>query len=444
MASTTPTATTAAAPASPVAPITAAWPTYYGDVARRGVDTTAFSAGAVRNLWQSPDLDGQVYAEPLVVGGVVIVATEANSVYALNAATGAIRWQAELGAAVSGASLPCGNVNPVGITGTPVIDVARGILYAVTFTQPAKHTLVALQLTSGNVVWQRVIDPDGADPRVQIQRGALALANGTIYVPFGGRYGDCGNYHGWIVGAPIDGTGPLLTYQVPTAGGGGLSNGGGGIWAPSGVAIDADGNIFVATGNGGSTAFDYSDSVLKLGPKLNLLDYFAPANWATLSRQDLDLGSVAPSLLDNVLIFVAGKEGTGYLLWSTSLGKVGGQAFTATACTSSGAFGATAYAPPMLYVPCTTGLVALKIDDSPAFSVAWRGPRFRPGPPVIAGGAVWTIGRDGTIYALDAQTGEIAFQASVGASATSFPSLAASANRLYATAGRRIVCFGST
>ena len=99
------------------------WTTYHHDGARSGVDPDSTSPVAPTQVWQtSPALDGKVYAEPLVYRSTVYVATENDTVYALNAANGAIVWTRHLGAPVPGSSLPCGNVDPVGITSTPVFD----------------------------------------------------------------------------------------------------------------------------------------------------------------------------------------------------------------------------------------------------------------------------------------------------------------------------------
>ncbi len=251
-AATATTATAASRPASATAAGAAAgdWPTYHQDLSRRGADPASGSLANVHSLWQSPLLDGQIYAEPLVADNRLFVATENDTVYALDANSGAIVWQTHLGTPVPGDSLPCGDVDPVGITGTPVIDGAHGVLYAAAFEEPGKDVLAALRLDTGAAVWQRAIDPPSDDPHALNQRSALTLANNTVYVPFGGRDGDCSLYHGWVVGSPTDGTGSLHSYQVPTRGGGGPSDGGGGIWAPGGMAVDAAGNIFVATGNG--------------------------------------------------------------------------------------------------------------------------------------------------------------------------------------------------
>ncbi len=112
--------------------------------------------------WTFNGLDGQAYAEPLVVGQSVYVATENDSVYAVEALTGRLLWRSHLGNPVQGSSLPCGNIDPSGITSTPVIDVATGTLYAVAFLSPTHHTLFGLDVNSGRVKSQIGVDPPGA------------------------------------------------------------------------------------------------------------------------------------------------------------------------------------------------------------------------------------------------------------------------------------------
>jgi outer membrane protein assembly factor BamB len=442
----------------------AAWSTYHLDAVRSGNDTTEPSTAQLPSAWTSAALDGDVYAEPLTYGSSVIVATENDTVYALDASTGATVWSKSLGTPVSNASLPCGNIDPVGITGTPVIDPATGTLYVVAnLSQPSiSYSLFALDLkNSGNILWQDSLAIPGSptfDPLIEGQRGALVLAPGagTVYIPFGGRYGDCNDttvtpnvpYLGWIVGAPTTGSvspSSLLSFPLPSP------NGGGGIWASGGIAVDSSGNVWASTGNTECTspcAFDYGNSVLKLSSTLQLLDYFAPTDWSALNASDTDVGSTSPSLLGNNTVFQVGKYGTGYLLNTASLGHVSTAPFEGTACpgliNNDAAFGATAYAAPYLYIPCRTGLVALKVDTAaPSFSVAWTWQQAATswsGPPIIAGGVVWTIDPAGTLYGVDPYSGVLRFNVAIGG-ADHFATPTSDNGRLFVAAGSQVEAF---
>jgi len=360
------------------------WTTYHGDRARSGV-AAGPSLADVRHAWTSAQLDGTIYAEPLAIGARIITATENDTVYALDAATGAVVWSRHLGTPVDSATLPCGNIVPTsGITATPVVDPATSVLYVAAFLSPARHELFALREASGAVLWHRPIDPPGMDPRTQQLRSALTLANGSVYVSYGGLFGDCGSYHGWVAGVAADGSGPLFDYQAPTMNAGG-------IWAPSGPAVDSDGHLFVATGNSFSAdTFDHGDSVIELSPELKELGFFAPADWAALNTGDVDLGSVGPTLLPGGRIFQIGKGGVGYLLDANDLGGIGGEVASAPVC--GGSFGGTAHDGRSIYVPCNDGLVALRVaDDGRSFEQVWRSSAFDAGPPIVAGGLVWSV-----------------------------------------------------
>ncbi len=412
------------------------WLTYHRDNSRAGFDTAAGPGASVHPGWTSPSLDGAIYAEPLVVGGEVIIATENNTVYALNDSTGQVMWQAHLGAPVPRSDLPCGDINPTGITSTPVIDASARTIYTVAFLRSShQHWLFALDLSTGATRISRSADPSGADPLVEQQRGALSLSNGLVYVPYGGLFGDCGDYHGWVVGIPANGTGALLSYQVPTGRGGG-------VWAPSGAAIDAEGDLLVATGNSfSSSVFDFGDAVIKLSPSLQRLDWFAPSNWVDLNNADADLGSVGPSLLDSKTIFQIGKDGVGYLVNASHLGGFGGHLFSSKVCNA--AFGGTAYRAPYLYVPCTDGLVALRVNlgASRSFTIAWKGPTFHAEPPILAGGAVWLIDRNGgDLYGLNATSGQTIFRFHLGA-AVHFSTPSSGDGEIFVAAGNKILSF---
>jgi outer membrane protein assembly factor BamB len=429
------TTTRASPPAALAAPTQAgsgSWLTYHGNLARTGLDPTSPPLGNVRQAWTQA-VDGKVYAEPLVIGGRVIVATEADSLYALDARSGRVLWRAKLGTPVDGSTLPCGNIDPSGITGTPAIDAPSQTLYAVGFLRPARHVLFAVDVATGKVRWRRPIDPPGADPRVHQQRAALAVSRGRVYVAYGGLYGDCGDYHGWVVSVPAGGpAGARRSFRVPT-------RREGAIWAPSGPAIDARGNVFVATGNGSSTtSFDFGNSVIRLTPGLRRTSFWAPRNSVALSANDTDLGSTGPVLLPGGRVFIIGKDGIAYLLNAARLGGIGGQLGSRSAC--DGAFGGSAYASGLVYAPCTDGLVALRVTGR-GLARAWRGPGFRAGPPIVAGGAVWTVDLDGgALYALDARTGRVRFQAGIGEPAQ-FSTPTAADGSVYVGGGSRVLAF---
>src|SRR6267143_214591 len=412
---------------------TADWPMYHFDPARTGNDTIDPAATSVANVWNTT-VNGEIYAEPLVVGNTVLVATELNNVYGLNASTGAVLWGSALGGAVPSSSLPCGNINPVGITGTPVVDTTTGLMYVVAFlASPSIHyELYAINIANGATSWHETIGPTNFDPRFQGQRGALALANGRVYIPFGGRAGDCQPYSGWVVAGLASGVGSVLSFSLP----GGPSMGG--IWASSGLSVDGSGNVYATTGNTGCGAGCYGESVLKLSPALALLDYWAPTNYASLNASDTDLGSVGPMLLSNSLIFQVGKAGDGYLIHTTSMGGISAAPFSAHVCpglTADAAFGGSAYAAPYIYAPCHNGLVALNVNlTTPSFAFAWQGPGVSfAGPPIVAGGVVWTIDPAGTLYGLDPASGATLPTFNIGG-ANHFAAPAAATGRLFVPA----------
>ena len=142
----------------------------------------------------------------------IIVATENNFVYALNAATGAQIWRTSLGTPVPLSELPCGNINPMGVTGTPTIDPTTGIVYLEAYVQTSsngpRHKVFGLSLATGAVAPGWPVDVANGlaalgqsfNNAPQGQRSALALVNGKLYVPYAGHYGDCGTYNGMVVG----------------------------------------------------------------------------------------------------------------------------------------------------------------------------------------------------------------------------------------------------
>ncbi len=181
---------------------------------------------------------GNVYAQPLYwrtpgsAAGWLLVATEYNNVYALDAITGAQIWTRSLGEPVPRSALRCGNISPLGITGTPVIDEATQSVYLdanIVGSSGPRHRIFALSLNDGTTMPGWPIDVadalrGGAQPfnsRDQNERGALTIIDGMLYVPFGGHFGDCGDYHGWVVGVSVPRADKVISWFTRARGGGG-------------------------------------------------------------------------------------------------------------------------------------------------------------------------------------------------------------------------------
>jgi outer membrane protein assembly factor BamB len=380
------------------------WTTYHANNQRTGYIPGTPDPHSLSKSW-STQLDGSVYAEPLVVGKLVIVATEGDSLYALDPNTGSVLWHTNVGTPVPLSSLPCGNIDPLGITGTPVYDPATGLVFAVAEISGHAHILVGLDAASGQVKVRRLVDTDGMDPRAHQQRPALALANGMVYIAYGGLDGDCSDYIGRVVASSTSGQGPLLVYRVPTPREGG-------IWATPGPSVDASGNLYVSVGNGAITSgqWDRSDSVLKLSPTLQLIDAFAPASWAQDNANDADLGSQGPVLLPGNFIFAAGKSGNGYLLNANKLGGIGGSIEEQSVCRS---FGGAATVGSTIFVPCTNGLLQITVDASGHMHQGWHASGDIVGSPIVGGHTVYSFSH-GVMHALDMNSGQLVTSLNVG------------------------------
>src|SRR6266545_2840508 len=372
------------------------WPTYHRDNARTGYLLDMPDPQQLTVAWNTP-LDGAVYAEPLVVAGHIIVATENNSLYSLNADTGKVEWQTNIGNPATRSELSCGNIDPLGITGTPVYDSSSGLIFAVAEVSGPAHLLVGVDARTGEIKVRRSADMAGMEPAPHQQRAALALSQGMVYIAYGGLFGDCGNYLGTVIASSTDGSGDLLSFQVPT-------QRRAGIWAPAGPAIDANGRLYVSVGNGSEILgdWDHSDSVLRLSPTLQLEDGFAPKEWRQDNATDADLGSLSPVLLPDNVVFIAGKSGTGYTLHANALGGVGGQLQSQPVCH---AYGGAAVVGSAFLVPCNEGVQQIQVSTDGSFTLGWRAANV-PGSPVVGGHTVYALERNGTLHALDLETGK--------------------------------------
>ncbi len=316
-------------------------------------------------------LDGNAFAQPLYVPGVsinggihnvVYVATENDSVYALDADTsGAPLWKANFldpdngittvsanDVSLKNALPGCVDVKPqYGITGTPVIDPNTNTIYVVANTSDngiQNYRLHALDITTGQekfggpVLIQASIpgtgtDNDGNgnvlfDGTQELQRPGLLLVNGVVYIAFGSHC-DLTPWHGWMLGYSASTLSQLYVYNTTRNGDESA------IWmSGTGPASDQSGDIYLSTGNGSfdaalSPPVNVGNSLLRLGVRngsFGMVDYFVPSNQATLNAADYDLGSGGIALLPDQatgpahLMVSAGKNGTIYLNNRDSLG----------------------------------------------------------------------------------------------------------------------------
>ena len=426
---------------------------------------------------------GQVYAQPLLWrdpktgAGELIVATEEDEVYAFDEKTGAQKWMRTLGEPVPSTGFRCGNIWPLGVTGTPVIDKARATLYldaAIMRDGKPRHEVYALSLADGTVESGWPIDVatalDGRfDPMAQNQRGALTLFGGRVFVPYGGLAGDCGLYHGMVVGFSTAEPGKVVSFATRARAGG--------IWAQGGVTSDGK-SLFVATGNT-MLAKEWGDgeAVLRLGPDLarpaSDRDYFAPSDWRDLDNHDLDLGGSAPIPLDvpsakgvRKLILAMGKNGDAYLIDRDRLGGIGGQLLSAhvsplrivasPAVWSAGDSVFVALQDDGANCPPdkpAKGLLVLKIraDPTPAIDTAWCANVLSfSGSPIVtttdgrSNPIVFAVGAagDNRLHAFRGDTGElIASPTDRMVGTTKFQTLIAADDRLYVTAAGKVYAF---
>ncbi|HEY7373259.1 MAG TPA: PQQ-binding-like beta-propeller repeat protein [Polyangia bacterium] len=404
----------------------------------------------------APTYGGPVWAQPLYLDGVggkpdlLFVATNQNHVLAYDGMTGALIWDRALGTQAVRPDTVC-SPGPVGIVGTPIIDGGARVLYvdALTGGDNHKHLVFALDADTGATRAGWPVDVD-ATARVgtlaftsstQNQRGALALLGGTLFVPYGGFGGDCGNYRGWVVG--ISTTDPTRVSAWATR------FNGGGIWAPAGISSDGA-SIYFATGNTSrpSTWLD-GEGVFKLSPTLeptaDATRYFVPANWFDLDYMDADLGGTAPVLVDVPgapnprLVALFGKDANLYLLDRDNLGGMSAPLSKSPVLWYQIMSAHAAYTTPTgTYVisrgpvydcqsnPGSGYLFAAKIAPTspPTVTIPWCQVDFYsrssnvPAVTMVDGqgtdAIVWLVGDGGDLLAIDGETGEYVMKGALG------------------------------
>ena len=442
--------------------------------------TQTAAAGLKRDLGFKGTIAGNVYAQPLYIEGgpeakpMIIAVTESNNVYALDTSAGNVIWQRNVGPPVAVTNLPCGDINPLGITGTPVVDLASRTLFFDAMTTPdngttKKHLIFAMNVDTGTINSGWPVDVDAKASfggRVftsfsQNQRGALSVLGGYLYVPYGGHAGDCSTYYGWLVGVDLNESSNVVAWVTPARGGG--------MWAPGGVAGD-ELTPFTATGNTfGASTWSGGESIIRFqpGPIFSGLtnDYWAPTNWVSLDASDLDMGGSGPLMVDvpgatpSKLVVALGKDGNAYLLNRTNLGGVSAPLARAHISSSTIVEAAATYRTAQgTYVVCrgnSTRLIAFRIDPAspPTITGAWTNSQGGQGSPFVTStdGAndvvVWGIGAEGDqrLHGFDGDTGAVVFKGGGGnelmAATRRFNTGIAARGRIYVAADRKIYAF---
>jgi len=301
----------------------------------------------------------------------------------------------------------------------------------------------------------------------QNERGALTIVNGMVYVPYGGHFGDCGDYHGWVVGISLKDPKNVVSWATRARGGG--------IWAPGGISA-AEQSLFAATGNTfGASIWSDGEAVfrlpLDLHPSSEKSGYFAPADWRALDERDADLGGTNPIPFDlqtssglRPFVLALGKDGVAYLLDRNDLGGIGGAVAAETVSrrpirTSPAAYPAAdgmfvAFQGPGAHCPAAghgNGLTVLHIGAStpPAIATAWCGVVEGAGSPIVtttdghSNPIVWILGAEGDnrLHGFRGDTGEPLFTSAPLDGLRHFQTLIAAGNRLYIGADYRVYAF---
>jgi hypothetical protein len=324
-----------------------------------------------------------------------------------------------------------------------VIDPARGEIFVVAdeFVHGApEHVLAGLSAASGKTEMKQNVDPPGANTAALLQRTGLNLTNGQVVFGMGGNFGDCSSYRGRVAAVPETGGTPRF-FTVDAASG----QSQGAVWMGGAApTVDGNGNVWVTVGNGSVTssgqAFDNSDSALELSPTMRLLQFFAPSSWPSDNASDLDM-STAPALLPGGQVLVAGKASIAYLLNGAHLGGIGGQQAKLVSVCDQVIDGGDAVSGMTVYLPCRGSIAAVRVSASPPGLHRLWNSGAGGGPPILAGGLVWTIDQNGVLHGLDPATGSTRQQAPIGDLANHFPTPAVADGLMLVPAARDVVAF---
>ncbi len=400
--------------------------------------TPTNAANLARDTNFTGTITGNVYAQPLYIedgpGGraMVIAVTESNNVYALDAASGSIIWQRNVGTAIT-SGLPCGNISPLGITGTPIVDLASRSLFLDAETTPTagtfKHMIYSLNVDTGaiNPGWPVDVSAavSGFDSSVQSERGALGILGSIFYVPYGGRFGDCGSYHGRVVGVQMNNPASVMNWATTITKAG--------AWSIGGVANDGT-NLFVTTGNGSVTGtWGGSEAVIRLQPgpifSGNPSDYWVPTNWQSLDSGDTDLGGSGPVIVDVPgatpphLVVALGKDGNAYLINRDNLGGISAPVASLHVSGNSIIQAAATYRTNQgTYVVfrsngSTLSAFRITATNPPAITAAWTKSQSGVGSPFVTSTdgtnnmTVWSVGTGGDqrLHGYDGDTGAVVY-----------------------------------
>jgi hypothetical protein len=438
--------------------------THHNDLSRDGVNAQEYALNVTNvassfGKLASCSVDGAIYAQPLWVANVtvngsqhnmVFVATQHDSLFAFDADSTACTklWMVSLidaahGASAGEAPLPSvngdalvgantGDIQPeIGVTGTPVIDPATGILYVVSKSVDATHTLFhqrlhAVDITTGNEEAGSPIDIAATvsgtgsggttvafSAKQENQRPGLALANGTVYVGWS-SHEDSSPWYGWLMAYRYDGTTFTQTAAFNTT----PNTQDGGVWmAGEAPAVDSSGNVYVSTGNGNFDAGsvtppnnDYGDSLLQLTGSLAVNQYFTPSDEANLYATDGDFGSGGAAVLADLpagntvthALVCGGKDGSLYVLNRDLLGGLGDMFAVQKIALGHGLFSTAALWNNYLFVAAAGGAlqayqltpssVQFNLASMSAHTYRWPGAT----PSVSASGT-----QNGLVWALD-------------------------------------------